>query len=254
LDALVVLTEGDAREYARLVPGLARLAVIPNSVRRLEGGRASLSGTTILAAGRLTPQKGFDLLIRAFARLAGAYPEWRLRICGGGPQREVLERLIDEHGLGDIVSLPGRVKRLGEEMARASMFVLSSRFEGFPLILVEAMSKALPVVSFDCPTGPRDVIDDRRDGILVPREDVDALAGAMRELIADPELRRRLGAEAARTAADYTIEALGPRWDDLFDELTGAGLVTRRRRRRARAAVAGPRAGSSARRPPRRTA
>jgi glycosyltransferase involved in cell wall biosynthesis len=254
LDALVVLTEEDAREYARLVPGLPRLAVIPNSVRRLEGGQASLDGTTILAAGRLTPQKGFDLLIRAFARLAGANPEWRLRICGGGPQREDLERLIDEHGLGDIVSLPGRVKRLGEEMARASMFVLSSRFEGFPLILVEAMSKGLPVVSFDCPTGPRDVIDDNRDGILVPREDIDALAGAMRELIADRELRRRLGAEAARTAAGYTIEALGPRWDGLFDGLTGAGIVTRRRRRRAPAAGAGPRAGSSARRPPRRTA
>ena len=181
LDALAVLTERDAREYARFLTGPPRLAAIPNAVRKLEGERASLNGTTILAAGRLTPQKGFDLLIEAFARLAAAHPDWRLRICGGGPEREELERLIDQHGLADVVSLTGRVKRLGEEMARASLFVLSSRFEGFPLILVEAMSKGLPVVSFDCPTGPREVIHDHRNGILVPPADIDALAAPCRK-------------------------------------------------------------------------
>jgi glycosyltransferase involved in cell wall biosynthesis len=104
-------------------------------------------------------------------------------------------------------------------MEQASLFVLSSRFEGFPLILIEAMSKGLPVVSFDCPTGPRDVIDDHRNGILVPPKDIDALASGMLELIADDELRHRLGAAAALTADKYTADAIGSEWERLLDEL-----------------------------------
>jgi glycosyltransferase involved in cell wall biosynthesis len=217
LDALVVLTARDADEFAAFLPAPPRIAVIPNSARELEGKPASRSGTTILAAGRLTRQKGFDLLIHAFARVAPEHPDWRLRICGGGQQRNALERLVDEHRLTGRVTFTGPVKRLGRRMQRAAMFVLSSRFEGFPLILLEAMSKGLPVVSFDCPTGPGDVIEDHRNGILVPAGDVDALAAGMLELIADEGLRRRLGAAAAQTANVYTIEAIGPRWDRLLD-------------------------------------
>lgn len=219
LDALVVLTTRDARDFAASLPAPPRVAVIPNTVRKLEGGQAALTGRTILAAGRLTPQKGFDLLIRAFARVAAEHPDWGLRICGGGRRQHNLQRLIDEHGLADRVTLPGPVKRLGAEMERASLFVLSSRFEGFPLTLIEAMSKGLPVVSFDCPTGPRDVIDDHRNGILVPAGDIDALASGMLELVADDQLRHRLGAAAALTATDYTIDAIGPKWEHLFREL-----------------------------------
>jgi glycosyltransferase involved in cell wall biosynthesis len=222
LDALVALTEQDGRDYAELVQRRPRVAVVPNAVRALEGGQASLSGTTILAAGRLTRQKGFDLLIEAFARVAGPYPDWRLRICGGGPLRAELEQLAADCGVRDNVSLPGDMRNLAEEMASASLFVLSSRFEGFPLILIEAMSKGLPAISFDCPTGPRDVIRDRRNGILVPPCDVDALAAAMVELMADAGLRQRLGGEAARTAREYAIEKVGPRWERLMDELTRA--------------------------------
>lgn len=218
LDAVVVLTDQDARDYQTLVPGLSRLTVIPNTVRSM-GGRSPANGTTMLAAGRFTPQKGFDLLIRAFAHVAAVHPDWRLRICGDGRQRRELERLVDEQGLADVVSLPGPARDLGRDMDDAAMFVLSSRFEGFPLILVEAMGKGLPIVSFDCRTGPREVIEDHRNGLLVPAGDVDALAGAMMELAADEHLRRRLAAEAARTARDYTIEALGPRWEQLLHDL-----------------------------------
>jgi glycosyltransferase involved in cell wall biosynthesis len=218
LDAVVALTDGDARAFAESIPGIRPVA-IPNAVPTRVGDRPSVDGTTILAAGRLTRQKGFDLLIRAFAGVAAHHPEWRLRICGGGPNKQALQRLVDEHGLTGVVSLPGRVRHLGGEMEQSSMFVLSSRFEGFPLILLEAMGKGLPVVSFDCPTGPREVIRDHRNGILVPPADIDALAGAMRELMADETLRRRLGAEAPDTARNYTIEAIGPRWERLFDEL-----------------------------------
>jgi glycosyltransferase involved in cell wall biosynthesis len=219
LDGLVVLTNEDAQAWRAFVPGSISVSVIPNAVRKLDGDRAPLNGTTILAAGRLTPQKGFDLLIHAFARVAATHPEWQLRIFGGGSHKHDLQRLIDEQGLAGVVSLPGAAKRLGEHMRQASLFVLSSRFEGFPLTLLEAMSVGLPVVSFDCPTGPRDVIDDHRNGILVPAGDIEALASGMLDLIADAELRRRLGAAAALTAGEYTLEAIGPRWEQLFDEL-----------------------------------
>jgi glycosyltransferase involved in cell wall biosynthesis len=106
-------------------------------------------------------------------------------------------------------------------MAQASMFVLSSRFEGFPLVLVEAMHKGLPVVSFDCPTGPGEIVEDGRNGILVAPEDVDGLARGMMTLIEDAELRRRCGAAAAATAAAYRMDVIGPQWDTFVAELLG---------------------------------
>ena len=223
LDALVVLTARDAREYAERVPTPPRIAVIPNGVSATGGASASVSGTTILAAGRLTRQKGFDQLIDAFALVAAQRPQWRLRICGHGRQRERLEARIGQRNLRSVVELPGAVQDLDQEMRRAAIFVLSSRFEGFPLILLEAMSTGLPVVSFDCPTGPADLIDDRRNGLLVPAGDVETLAAAIIELTADPDLRGRLGAAAARTAAAYTVPAVGREWRELLQEL-GAGV------------------------------
>jgi glycosyltransferase involved in cell wall biosynthesis len=219
LDALVALTEGDVADYDRLLSGRLRLERIPNTVHKMGGPDPDLSATTLIAAGRLTGQKGFDLLIPAFARVAGDHPDWRLRICGKGQQREELQQMIDERGLTDRIELAGAASNMGAEMAKASIFVLSSRFEGFPLILIEAMSKGLAVVSFDCPTGPADIIDDHRNGILVPHKDVDALAAGMSELMGDEALRRRCAAAAAESARSYGIDAVGPQWEALFASL-----------------------------------
>jgi glycosyltransferase involved in cell wall biosynthesis len=219
LDALVVLTEQDRRRYDELLEGRVRLFRIPNTIRPNVGPAAPLEGTTVLAAGRLTRQKGFDLLIAAFAQVAEAHPQWRLRICGSGPWRGRLERLANDDGLADRVSLPGPAEPLAAEMDHAALFVLSSRFEGFPLVLLEAMAKGMPVVAFDCPTGPAEVIEDHRNGLLVAAQDVDALARAMAEAMDDRALRGRLGAAAARTAQRYTIEAVGPQWDALLEQL-----------------------------------
>ena len=221
LDALVALTEGDAHEYEQLLgdeAALVRLASIPNTARAMGGAKADLDAKTVLAAGRLTPQKGFDMLIHAWARVASVHPDWRLRICGGGDREENLRQLVVDEGLADVIELPGR-RDLEEEMANASIFVLSSRFEGFPLVLLEAMSKGMAVVSFDCPTGPGEVIDDHRNGILIPARDVERLAAGIIELIEDADLRRRVGPAAVEAARDYTIEAVGPRWERLFTEL-----------------------------------
>jgi glycosyltransferase involved in cell wall biosynthesis len=227
LAAMVVLTERDRERYERLLEGQVPVFVIPNTIRSDVGGVAPLEGTTVLAAGRLTRQKGFDKLVKAFAQVAPSHPEWRLRICGAGPWRRRLERLIARQGLQHVATLPGPAEPLAAEMDTAALFVLSSRFEGFPLVLIEAMAKGLPVVAFDCPTGPGEIIEDHRNGLLVPRGSVDRLADGMRELIGDPELRRRLGSAAAHSARDYTIEAVGPRWEQLLEHLWTGGRHAR---------------------------
>jgi len=220
LGALVVLTEADREAYGRLLdPNSPRLERIPNTVRAMEGVRADMSATRVLAAGRLHPQKGFNLLIAAFAQVAPEAPDWHLRICGRGRLRSALQRQIDDAELGGATQLAGPARNLDEEFARASIFVLSSRFEGFPLVLLEAMHAGLAVVSFDCPTGPRDIIDDHRNGLLVPAADIDGMAGAIRELMRDEKLRRRCGAAAAETARAYTMDAIGPQWDRLLQDV-----------------------------------
>jgi len=220
LDALAVLTERDLAAYSEMLDGRApRLVRIPNTVRAIAGPKADMDAKVLMAAGRLTRQKGFDLLIPAFAPVAAAHPDWELRIFGRGKDKAELEGLIAEHGLGGVVKLLPASDDLPGEMARASIYVLSSRFEGFPLVLVEAMSKGMGIVSFDCPTGPADIISDHRNGIIVPAQDTAALSAGMIEMIADDDLRRRCGAAAVETAKDYTMAAIGPRWEGLLQEL-----------------------------------
>jgi glycosyltransferase involved in cell wall biosynthesis len=220
LDALVVLTDQDRETYRELLNGDLPLHRIPNTVRPLPGAKADLAAKTVYAAGRFRSQKGFDLLIPAWAEIAPAHPDWTLRLRGRGRLEQRLKELVAEHGLEDSVTIEGPAEDIGADMAAASVFVLSSRFEGFPLILLEAMSKGMGIVSFDCPTGPADIVDDHRNGLLVPHEDVEGLSRAIRELVEDEELRRRTAAAAIETAEHYTIEAIGPLWEELFAELS----------------------------------
>jgi glycosyltransferase involved in cell wall biosynthesis len=173
-----------------------------------------------VAAGRLTNQKGFDRLIPAFAQVAREHPDWTLRIYGSGPHRARLQRSILERGLYNNVRLMGRANNMGEEFAKASIYVMSSRFEGFPMVLLEAMSKGLAVVTFDCPRGPSDLITPGEDGLLVPNGDIDGLAQGLLHLVEDEERRRSLGAAAVRTAGRYDAESVGRQWDDFL-----AGLL-----------------------------
>jgi glycosyltransferase involved in cell wall biosynthesis len=226
LDALAVLTEGDRAAYQALLGASApRIVTIPNTVREMHGPKADLDRKVVLAAGRTTPQKGFDLLIRAWAQVAPEHPDWRLRICGRGQLRPTLQALVAELGLEEHVRLTRGAKDLQARMQRASIYALSSRFEGFPLVLLEAMGMAMGVVAFDCPTGPGEVIEDHRNGLLVPARDVDGFAAALREMISDEELRRSCAAAAAETARDYTMAAVGPRWEAFLAELRAARSI-----------------------------
>jgi glycosyltransferase involved in cell wall biosynthesis len=222
LDALTVLTEHDRSDYERLLgAGRTHLARIPNAVPPMGGERSPLVAPLVIAAGRLTGQKGFDLLVRAFVPVARRHPEWKLRIYGAGPLRGTLQRLILEQRLYNNVFLMGPTLHLGEALSEASLYALSSRFEGFGMVIVEAMSKGLPVVSFDCPRGPGEIINHGRDGLLVANGDVEALSGALLELVEDPDRRRRLGEGALATAQRYAIGAIGERWEQLLADVQG---------------------------------
>jgi glycosyltransferase involved in cell wall biosynthesis len=220
LAALTTLTTQDEADYERLLAGSrTKVRAIPNPVPPSDAPAADPDAKVVIAAGRLNLQKGFDLLIPAFAEVARRHPDWRLRIYGSGPERPRLQAQIDALGAGEQIALLGRSERLGEAMAEASIFALSSRWEGFPMVLLEALGSGLAVVSFDCPTGPRDMVRDGREGVLVPPEDAAALAAALDALIADSAKRRAFSEAARRRAGDFDVAAVGERFEALLAQL-----------------------------------
>lgn len=199
-----------------------RICVIPNPVLlppyETELSDKLLGERSLMAIGRLVPQKGFDLLLEALAKLKDRYPEWTLTILGEGELRSQLEYLRHELGLDDRVHLLGRVKKTHEFLKQADIFIMSSRFEGFPNALCEAMACGLPVISTDCPNGPREIIRDGVDGILVPNEDVSALATAMERLMSDEKERQSLGDRAKEVTGKFGLEKVMVMWESLINE------------------------------------
>jgi glycosyltransferase involved in cell wall biosynthesis len=218
--ALAVLTEGDEQDYRRMLRGApTRIARIGNALPETPSRRADLASKRVIAAGRYTSQKGFDLLIPAFAQVADKHPDWQLRIFGGGRQLRKLRRIVAERGLYKHVLLMGQTDQLSHEMAKSSIYVLSSRFEGFGMVIIEAMSHGMGVVSFDCPRGPSDIITHGVDGTLVPALDIDRLAAGIIELIEDEDKRRSYAEAALSRSKSYSIEVIGDQWRSLFREL-----------------------------------
>jgi glycosyltransferase involved in cell wall biosynthesis len=197
--------------------------VIPNPVDLQAPQRRKAGTRRLVAVGRLVHQKGFDLLLRAFAKIAPEHPEWSLTIWGEGELRAALESLCAELRVDNQVQLPGLTERPGQWAADADVFVLSSRYESFGNVITEAMAAGLPVVAFDCPWGPGDILCDGEDGLLVPPEDVDALAATLRRLIRDPGLRHRLGEAGARNVRRFQREAIVAAWDALIADAIASG-------------------------------
>src|SRR5437773_3534118 len=207
---LIVQTQRNLEYYPPSIKRIAR--VIPNpvmvpTVEQLELTRhASGDSKIVIAMGRLVEQKGFDLLLHAFSRIASKHPAWTLDIWGEGGKRSELEALITKLGLDERARLCGLTRQPFERLLEADLFVLSSRYEGLPNVLCEAMACALPVVSFDCPTGPREIIHDGVDGVLVRDGDVEALATVMDRLMGDEFERKRLSARAVDVIERFKVE------------------------------------------------
>jgi glycosyltransferase involved in cell wall biosynthesis len=187
------------------------LPALPESLDR-EGKTEKV----IVAMGRLDHQKGFDILLDAFSRVRDRCPEWRLHIFGEGPLRTELEELVDKLGLTASVRLPGWTQDPFSEFKHGDLFVLSSRFEGFPNVLCEAMACGMPVIATDCPRGPREIVRPGVDGLLVPPEDVHALALAMHRLMCDEVERRRLASRAAEVASRFAPDKVMGLWEELL--------------------------------------
>jgi GalNAc-alpha-(1->4)-GalNAc-alpha-(1->3)-diNAcBac-PP-undecaprenol alpha-1,4-N-acetyl-D-galactosaminyltransferase len=220
-DAVVVQTERIAQWFRARLRHRERVIVIPNPASNIAGTVSAdprVAPPFILGAGRLVPQKGFDLLIRAFGLIADRIPSLHLAIAGEGPDGQQLQQLASSLGLGSRVLFLGNVRNLSDLMRSAEAFVLSSRYEGFPNVLLEALACGVPSIAADCPEGPREILADGKYGILVPREDVVALAGAIESLVSDPELRQRLVASGALAIAPYEQNRVVDAWTTVLGQ------------------------------------
>lgn len=224
VSAVLTLTRSDCAGYQELLgPTGPAVLTIPNAVPDVPAGPGDPGAHRLMAAGRLIHQKGFDLLLPAFAAVAASHPDWTLDIFGEGPMRQRLEQLVTTLDLTGRARINAPTDRLGDHMKSASVLVMSSRFEGFPLILLEAMAAGLSVVSFDCPTGPGEIITDGANGLLVPQMDVPAMSAALDRIMSDESLRGRLAAAAPAAMRPYSSQQVGRRWDDLLAGTTLRG-------------------------------
>ena len=174
------------------------------------------SGKLIVAMGQLIEQKGFDLLLQVFARIHRSHQDWKLIILGTGRLLDELKQISIRLGIDKSVYFLGRVKNPFSIFSRCDLFVLSSRYEGFPNALLEAMACGLPVISYDCPSGPGEMVNDNVNGLLVAPNDLDALEEAIRRLINDDKLRASLGKEAMKVQDRFSLEKVMDQWNDLL--------------------------------------
>jgi GalNAc-alpha-(1->4)-GalNAc-alpha-(1->3)-diNAcBac-PP-undecaprenol alpha-1,4-N-acetyl-D-galactosaminyltransferase len=223
--SLVVLAEeslswfdDEVRDRGRVIPN----AVLPPIyLGETENAAQEKRERTLLAMGRLAYEKGFDLLLQAFARVAPRHPSWCLNIFGHGPLQTELEGLANQLGVKERVRFLGFTHQPYDVMRQSDLFVLSSRLEGFPNVLLEAMACGLPVISLDCTTGPRHIIRDGIDGLLAPAFDMTALAEALDRLMGDEAERRRLADRAPEVIERFNMERVMGMWEKLVGDCTG---------------------------------
>lgn len=217
-DKFVVLTNEDRGYWGNL----PNIEVIPNAAMHVSDTYSDVMNKRVIAVGRLDYQKGFDRLIQAWelVQYTGKFTDWKLDIFGQGEWREMLQQMIDKAELQNTVCLNRPTKQIGEEYVKSDMLVMSSNYEGFPMVMIEAMACGLPVVSFDYKCGPKDIIQTGINGLLVPNGDIQALADAMMKVMEDEAYRKMLSLNARKVVDTYSEQAVMSQWIRLFTSIT----------------------------------
>ena len=216
-DKFVVLTNEDKGYWGNL----RNIEVIPNAAMLVSNRYSGVKNKRAIAVGRLDYQKGFDRLLQAWKIVCqnDKYADWHLDIFGQGEWKEMLQQMVDGAEMTNRVCINRPTTNIGEEYAKSSMLVMSSNYEGFPMVMIEAMACGLPVVSFDYKCGPKDIISHGENGLLVSNGDIEGLAAAMMKLMDDEAYRKRLSDNAKKIVSTYSEETVMNRWIELFNSL-----------------------------------
>lgn len=216
LDGLVLLTKQDAESWK----GVTQTFVIPNSLPFYPDRMSPCGMKRAICVGRLNEQKGYEYLIDAWSLVIMKHPDWILDVFGYGEIKAELQKRINERGLENSLKLNEPTSAIMEEYLNSSIYIMSSRYEGFGMVLIEAMACGVPCVSFDCPYGPSDIIRNGEDGLLVEHLNTQALADGICKLIENPELRKKFGKSARKNVLRFSREMVMQQWVDLFESLT----------------------------------
>ena len=214
-DIIVTLTHGDANSWKT-----KNTVVIPNIVDLHNTEYSQHKEKTAIFVGRFTYQKGLERMLEAWKNVVSKRNDWMLKLVGEGEQKEYLIQLCKKLGITDNVIFAPATKDIAKEYIKSSLFLFTSRFEGFSLVLIEAMQCGVPCVSFDCPYGPSDIIDNNVNGYLIENGNVEEFAKATLKLIEDDELRKKMGEAAIEKAKQYLPENIMPKWIELFNNIT----------------------------------
>lgn len=214
-DKFIVLTNEDKGYWG----DLPNIAVIPNANSFESNQRAPLTRKQVIAVGRYDYQKGFDELIHIWSLVYLQYPDWKLKIYGHGPLEHKLQSLINSLGLQQSISLIPPTKEIQQAYFDSSILAMTSRYEGLPMVLLEGQVCGLPLVSYACKCGPKDIITDRDNGFLIPHGDRQLFADKLKLLMRSWSLRSKMGEASKNNAANYTQDKVMNKWINLFSEL-----------------------------------
>ena len=212
-DEFLVLTNEDKEQWKS-----SKIKVIPNYCTIDTKRVSDLKNKKVIAVGRLEYQKGFDILIDVWKKVNEICNDWILEIYGEGNERKKLENKIREYGLEDKIFLKGIEKNIGNKYLESSIYIMTSRFEGMPMVLLEAQSYGLPLVSFDCPCGPKDMIENEKNGYIVKFADVEGMVSKILKLIQNESLRKKFGNNSLKSVKKYSKEVIIQKWEELLNE------------------------------------